>query len=233
MLGRATAVLLGALIAATAAAPAMGAGRCGSHPWCDTTLSPERRATLLLAALTSDEKYSLMNGDDIQGVATGNPATGTSNGVPRLDVPTIYYSDGPVGTREGRATAMPAPISLAAGFDSAMARRVGVAIADEVRKKGNDVVHAPTLDIMRTPLAGRTFEGYGEDPWLSSRLGVRWIEGAQSQGVIGNVKHFAPNSQEGAPPGVPPLTSAVGSWSTLAWIRAPCARFTCCRSSTP
>jgi beta-glucosidase len=197
-------------ILALSAVPAHAAGRCGNHPWCDTSLSPERRAELLLAALTPDEKYSLMNGDDLAGVATGNPATGTSDGVPRLDVPTIYYSDGPVGTREGQSTAMPAPISLASAFDSALARRVGVAIADEVRKKGNDVVHAPTVDIMRTPLAGRTFEGYGEDPWLSSRLAVRWIEGAQSQGVIGNVKHFAPNSQEGAPPGAPPLASAVG-----------------------
>ena len=205
-------MLLGVLVAAVAAAaPAQGAGRCGNHPWCDTSLTPEQRTVLLLAAMTPDEKYSLMNGDDLQGVATGNPATGTSNGIPRLGVPTIYYSDGPLGPREGKATAMPAPMALAAGFDSALARRVGAAIADEVRKKGNDVVHAPTLDIMRTPLAGRTFEGYGEDPWLSSRLGVRWIQGAQSQGVIGNVKHFAPNSQEGAPPGVPPLTSAIGS----------------------
>ncbi len=218
MLGRRRLTRVGGLVALVAvaavgmtAAPAQAAGRCGSHPWCDTSLSPERRAALLLAALTPDEKYSLMGGDDLAGVATGNPATGTSDGIPRLDVPTIYYSDGPVGTREGNATAMPAPIALAAGFDSALARQVGVAIADEVRKKGNDVVHAPTVDIMRTPLAGRTFEGYGEDPWLSSRLAVRWIQGAQSQGVIGNVKHFAPNSQEGAPPGAPPLTSAVGS----------------------
>ena len=194
------------------AAPAAGqaAGRCGNHPWCDTSLSPERRAALLLAELTPNEKYSLMSGDDLAGVATGNPATGTSDGVPRLDLPTIYYSDGPVGTREGKSTAMPAPISLASAFDSSLARRVGVTIADEVRKKGNDVVHAPTVDIMRTPLAGRTFEGYGEDPWLSSRLAVRWIQGAQSQGVIGNVKHFAPNSQEGAPPGAPPLAATVG-----------------------
>ena len=171
---------------------------------------PDRRAALLVAALTPTEKYELMAGDDLSGVVTGNPATGTSNGVPRLDVPTIYYSDGPVGPREGNATAMPAPIGLAAGFDSALAGRVGLTIADEVRKKGNDVVHAPTVDIMRTPYAGRTFEGFGEDPWLSSRLGVRWIQAAQSQGVIGNVKHFAPNSQEGAPPGVPPLTPVVG-----------------------
>ena len=195
--------------------PASAAGRCGEHPWCDTTLSAAQRTQLLLAALTFDEKVGLMAGDDGQGVATGNPATGTSDGVPRLDVPTVYYSDGPVGPREGNVTAMPAPIGLAATFDPRFARRTGVAIADEVRKKGNDVVHAPTVDIMRTPLAGRTFEGYGEDPFLSSRMGVEWIEGAQSQGVVGNIKHFAPNSQEGAPPGVPPLTPVVGSRFTV------------------
>jgi len=196
-------------------APALAAGRCGSHPWCDTTLTPDRRTQLVLAELTLDEKLSLMAGDDPTGVFTGTPATGTSDGVPRLDVPTVYFSDGPVGPREGQATAMPAPIALAAGFDPALARRVGAAIADEVRNKGNDVVHAPTVDIMRTPLAGRTFEGYGEDPFLSSRLGVEWIRGAQAQGVIGNVKHFAPNSQEGAPPGVPPLTPVVGGRFTI------------------
>lgn len=195
--------------------PSWAAGRCGEHPWCNTSLPAAKRAQLLLAALTLDEKVGLMAGDDGQGVATGNPATGTSDGVPRLDVPTVYYSDGPVGPREGNVTAMPAPIGLAATFAPRLARRTGVAIADEVRKKGNDVVHAPTVDIMRTPLAGRTFEGYGEDPFLSTRMAVDWIEGAQSQGVVGNVKHFAPNSQEGAPPGVPPLTPVVGSRLTV------------------
>ncbi len=209
------ALTIAAAVLALSAAPAPAAGRCGNHAWCDTALTPERRTQLLLAELTLDEKLSLMAGDDPTGVFTGTPATGTSNGVPRLDVPTVFFSDGPVGPREGKATAMPAPIALAAGFDPALARRVGAAVADEVRKKGNDVVHAPTVDIMRTPLAGRTFEGYGEDPFLSSRLGVEWIRGAQEQGVIGNVKHFAPNSQEGAPPGVPPLTPVVGGRFTV------------------
>ena len=176
---------------------------------------PERRAAAARRGPDSRREVLADGRRRPRGVATGNPATGTSNGVPRLGVPTIYYSDGPVGPREGKATAMPAPIGLASSFDSALARRVGVTIADEVRKKGNDVVHAPTVDIMRTPLAGRTFEGYGEDPWLSSRLAVALDQGAQSQGVIGNVKHFAPNSQEGAPPGVPPLTSVVGGRFTV------------------
>jgi beta-glucosidase len=111
---RRSAALLGALLGAlalllAAPGPSWAAGRCGEHPWCDTSLTAAQRAQLLLAALTLDEKFGLMAGDDGQGVATGNPATGTSDGVPRLDVPTVYYSDGPVGPREGRVTAMPAP----------------------------------------------------------------------------------------------------------------------------
>ena len=231
-------IALGAAIACAllGAAPVGAAGRCGDHPWCDTSLSPERRAALLLAELTTDEKYSLMNGDDLAGVATGTPATGTSDGVPRLDVPTIYYSDGPVGTREGSATAMPAPIGLAAGFDSALARRAGITIADEVRKKGNDVVHAPTVDIMRTPFAGRTFEGYGEDPWLSSRLGGALDPGRAVAGRDRQREALRAQQPGGRPCRAPRRwrrRSAVASSSTPAWTRAPCARSTCRRSRPP
>ena len=108
--------------------------------------------------MTLDEKLSLMAGDDLAGVFTGDPATGTSDGVARLGIPTVYYSDGPVGPREGQVTAMPGPLALASTFDPPFARRVGAAIADEVKHKGNDLVHAPTVEPMRTPLAGRTFE---------------------------------------------------------------------------
>src|SRR5439155_16897527 len=80
------------------------------------------------------------------------------------------------------------------------AARYGATVANEPKSKGNDVVFAPTVDIMRTPLAGRTCEGYGEDPFLAARTAVGWIEGAQSEGVIANVKHFAANNQEGMGP---------------------------------
>ena len=172
--------------------------------------SVAERAGMLLGAMTLDEKLSLLAGDDGLGVLTGNPATGTSDGVPRLGIPTMYHSDGPLGPREGQVTSMPSPLALAAAFDPKLADRVGATIADEVKHKGNDLVHAPTVDVMRTPLAGRTFEGYGEDPFLSSRTAVGWIEGAQREGIIANVKHFAPNSQEGQQPGVPPLAALVG-----------------------
>jgi beta-glucosidase len=87
-----------------------------------------------------------------------------------------------------------------------------------VRLKGNDVVFAPTANIMRTPLGGRTFESYGEDPALQSRMAVGWIKGVQSQGVIANVKHFAANNQEGqgvSPPGSPIGTGVQGSRFTV------------------
>jgi beta-glucosidase len=199
---RAVKAVVLALAALAALAPAAGAaGRCGDHPWCDTSLPPDVRAGLLLDALTEDERISLLAGDDYEGVlGREGTHTGTSEGVPRVDLPTIYFSDGPAGVRSGKATAMPVPIGLAASFDERLARLHGRTIATEARAKGDDVVYAPTVNILRTPLWGRAFETYGEDPFLTARIGVGWIRGAQSTGVIANVKHFAANNQEGAGP---------------------------------
>jgi beta-glucosidase len=161
-------------------------------------LDPNTRAGLLLAELTLDEKISLLAGDELVGAFGGEDAhTGTSEGIDRVGIPTIYYSDGPVGPRQGKATAMPAPMAVAATFDPRVARRHGRVIGNEAKLKGNDVVFAPTVNIMRTPLNGRTFEGYGEDPYLAAGTAVGWIRGLESEGVIGNVKHYAVNNQEG------------------------------------
>jgi beta-glucosidase len=198
--GRGRAALLAWLIGMMlVASPAHAAGRCGDHPWCDPSLSPDARAGLLLDALTQDEKVSLLAGDDLSGGNTGDPHghTGTSDGIPRVGLPPVYYSDGPVGPRQGSATALPIPMALAATFDTSMAFRHGDVVGNEARDKGNDVVFAPTVNIMRTPLGGRTFEAYGEDPYLDAKMAVGWIDGAQSEGVIADVKHFAANNQEG------------------------------------
>jgi beta-glucosidase len=199
-IGRAAAIATAAVsIALGGAIPGAGAaGRCGSHPWCDTSLSPDTRAALLLAALHTDEKIDLLGGDDIRGVLGGDHAhTGTQTGVPRLDIPTVLYSDGPVGPRQGKSTGLPAPIALGATWSRPLARAHGLIAATEARDKGNDVIFAPTVNIARTPLAGRTFEAYGEDPFLTGSLAVPWIEGAQSTGIIADLKHFAVNNQEG------------------------------------
>jgi beta-glucosidase len=195
-------LVIAAVTGLLALAPAaLAAGRCGDHLWCDTNLSPDARAALLLAQLTEDEKIGLLAGDELAGVAGGDGThTGTSDGVPRVDLPTVYFTDGPVGVRSGQATAMPIPMGLAASFDVRLARLHGKTIATEARAKGNDVVYSPTVNLLRTPLWGRAFETYGEDPFLTARIGVGWIKGAQSTGVIANVKHYAANNQEGAGP---------------------------------
>jgi beta-glucosidase len=205
-----------ALLPVTASA----AGRCGdpgARPWCDTARSADERAGLLLGALTRDEKIDLLAGDELTGVAgQEDKHTGTLNGVERVGLPPVYFSDGPVGPRQGMATAMPSPISLASTFSPALAARHAAVVGDEVRKKGNDVVYAPAVNMQRTPLNGRTFEYFGEDPFLSSQLTVGWTRGVQEQGVIGNVKHYAVNNQEGpgayvpfSPLGVPTLGSRI------------------------
>ena len=191
-------------LALTGPATAAAAGRCGAaatRPWCDTSLAPNKRAGLLLRQLTGEERISLLAGDDLGGVAGGEGThTGTSDGIPRLGLPTIYFSDGPAGPRAGQATALPIPLALAATWSPRLARTHAAVVGDEVRNKGNDVVFAPTVETQRIPLAGRSFESYGEDPLLSSRLAVAWIRSVQSQGLIATVKHFAPNSQEGTGP---------------------------------
>jgi beta-glucosidase len=215
-------VAAGLAVTAPATSSAAQASRCGDpavRPWCDPSLSPDARADLLLPRLTRAEKISLLGGDELTGVMGAEDAhTGTSLGVPRLGIPDMYYSDGPVGTRQGKATGFPSPMTVASTFDPDVARLNASLIADEVKKKGNDVVFAPGVNILRTPVNGRTFEYFGEDPALASAITVGFIEGVQDQGVIANVKHYAVNNQEGigvvADEGVP-IGSVVGSRMTV------------------
>ncbi len=223
--GRWGMVALAAAVAlALAIAPAaFGKGRCGTHPWCDTSLSANQRAALLVKALTPAERIGLLAGDDAAGVAgVAGTHTGTSIGVPRLDVPTFYQTDGPIGVRSGPATSMPASIALGASFDRELARDYGALVGNEAKLKGNDLVYGPTVNILRTPLWGRAFETYGEDPYLTARMGVQWIRGLQAQGVIANVKHFAANNQEGNAQGGSRFTvNAVVDERTLREIYLP------------
>jgi len=113
---------------------------------------------------------------------------------------------------------MPSPMTVAASFDPEVAFRHAAVIGDEVRKKGNDVVYAPAVNMLRTPLNGRTFEYFGEDPFLAGRIAAAWTRGVQSEGIIANVKHFAVNNQEGIganPPGAPIGVAGPGSRMTV------------------
>ncbi|MFA5138106.1 MAG: glycoside hydrolase family 3 C-terminal domain-containing protein [Elusimicrobiota bacterium] len=144
------------------------------------------RTEALLRAMTLEEKASLTAGlDEMAG-----------RGVPRLGIRPLRMTDGPNGVRWGKTTAFPSGISLASSFDPELARRVGEALALETLGRGRNILLGPCIDINRHPFGGRDFEGFGEDPFLSGRMAVGWIEGLQSQGVGASVKHFAANNQE-------------------------------------
>src|SRR5437016_3523436 len=129
-------------VLAATAVPAQADGRCGpasSRPWCNRALSPDARAGLLLGALTQSEKISLLGGDDVWGGLAPGPGatghTGYSQGVARVGLPDEYFTDGPLGPRQGRTTAMPAPIGLAATFDPGLAYATGAEVGREARQK--------------------------------------------------------------------------------------------------
>ncbi|WTP55983.1 beta-glucosidase [Streptomyces phaeochromogenes] len=148
----------------------------------------------LLTKLTLDEKLSMLHG------ATDPKALGQAGyvpGVERLGIPPLRLADGPAGVRvKQHATALPAPVLLAAAFDPGLARRYGQVIGREGRALGQDVLLSPMVNLIRTPYAGRNFETFSEDPLLSADLVAEEIKGIQSEGLIATVKHYAMNNQE-------------------------------------
>ncbi|MER5305217.1 glycoside hydrolase family 3 C-terminal domain-containing protein [Streptomyces lasiicapitis] len=152
------------------------------------------RVESLVRRLTLDEKVSLLHGgSDPKGLGQA----GYVPGVPRLGIPELRLADGPAGVRvTAHATALPAPVLLAAAFDPELARRYGQVIGREGRALGQDVLLSPMVNLIRTPYAGRNFETFGEDPLLSADLVAQEIKGIQEEGLIATVKHFAMNNQE-------------------------------------
>ena len=165
-----------------------------------TTQAAEAKADRLLAQMTPQDKLSLVHAD----------SKFTTAAIPRLGIPERWLSDGPFGVREdigpfnwGSAghtndfvTAMPDLLCLAASFDPALARQYGEVLGEEARARGKDILLGPSINIQRTPLGGRNFEYMGEDPFLTSRMAVAYIQGLQSKDVACSVKHFAMNNQE-------------------------------------
>ena len=146
----------------------------------------------LVAELTVEEKVSLLAGTDWWHTAA----------VDRLGIPPLKMSDGPAGVRGAHVSggppsaSFPCGTALGATWDVDLVRRVGVALAGELGSKGAQLILAPTVNLHRTPLAGRNFECFSEDPYLTARLAVAYIEGVQSQGVGATVKHFVANDSE-------------------------------------
>lgn len=149
----------------------------------------------LIRKLTLREKILLLAGRDEWSTAP----------IPRLKIGSLIVTDGPHGVRAtfpnpyrkaSPATAFPTGAAMGSCFDPALVRSMGAALAEETLALGCHVLLGPCVNIVRTPLAGRNFETYGEDPYLAGQIGTAWIKGLQSKGVGASLKHFACNNQE-------------------------------------
>ena len=151
----------------------------------------EARINGLLKRMTQPEKLSLL-----ALIGPSDPLNLNTPPIMRLGIPSLRTCDAPQGVREGISTSFPMGIVMASTWNPALIGQVGAAIGQEAKAKNRQVIYGPCVNIHRTPQSGRTFENYSEDPYLTSRLAVGYIEGMQSQGVAACVKHFACNNQE-------------------------------------
>jgi beta-glucosidase len=159
----------------------------------------ETKITSIIKKLTLEEKISMLHANGIF----------SAGGVKRLGIPEMMTDDGPLGVREDvkpgwgsanlttdSATFFPNGSALAATWNPELAYRFGHDMGEEAKLRGKTVMLAPAFNICRTPLCGRTYEYYSEDPFLNARLAVQSVKGIQSQHVAACVKHYAVNNQE-------------------------------------
>ncbi|KAJ7172746.1 beta-glucosidase [Mycena filopes] len=146
----------------------------------------------LIRRLSTNEKISLL----------GAPNWWNTTSIPRLNIPSIRMSDGPNGVRGSShfvaspAQCLPCATAMASTFDPELIQKVGGLLAAEAKCKSSVVLLAPTCNIQRSPLGGRAFESFSEDPHLSGTLAASYVNGLQAEGVSATIKHFVANDQE-------------------------------------
>lgn len=153
----------------------------------------------LIAQMTLEEKAGLLSGADFW----------HTKPVERLGIPAVMLSDGPHGLRkqEGNAdhlgiydsipaTCFPSACATAASFDTALLERIGDALGNQCQAENVSVLLGPGVNIKRSPLCGRNFEYFSEDPYLAGKLAAAYIRGVQKHHVGTSIKHFAANNQE-------------------------------------
>ncbi len=157
------------------------------------------QATALVAQMTLEEKAALCSGLNMW----------STKPIERLGIPAICLTDGPHGVRQAAPGARPGDLSdslpatcfptgsgLAASWNVDLLHEIGVALGQEAQAQGVQVLLGPSVNMKRSPLGGRNFEYFSEDPVLAGELAAAWIRGVQSQGVGASLKHFAANNQE-------------------------------------
>ncbi len=168
---------------------------------------PDTRARKLVARMSLDEKLVMVRtayGMPLHGRPAPAGALGSAGfapGVVRLGIPPLQETDGGLGVadptnRAPGATAMPSALAMAATFDPDLAEAVGAAVGMEAHARGFDVLLGGGVNLVREPRGGRAFEYAGEDPLLSGVMAGAAVAGAQAQGVVATLKHFALNAQE-------------------------------------
>ncbi len=177
-------------------------------PWMDKNLSPDKRAEMVISQMTLDEKIQLVHGAGFPLFGQYDPSVVRSNGgggfvpgIERLGLPDLNMNDSAMGStggsRKGRySTALPSTLALASSWDLNLAEEYGALIGRELADQGYNVSLGGGVNITREARNGRNFEYQGEDPILAGNMVARWIKGVQSQGVIGDIKHYAVNDQE-------------------------------------
>jgi beta-glucosidase len=179
-------------------------------PWMDKSLSPDKRADLLIAQMTLDEKISLLHGPGWMELFTppgvGRPTKSLGNagfipGIPRLGIPDLQMADAAVGVTHGSAfgrycTVLPSGESEASSWNPGIASAYGGLIGRELRDQGYTMSLGGGIDLAREPRNGRIFEYKGEDPILAGTMVGAEMKALQAQGVMGDIKHYAMNDQE-------------------------------------
>src|SRR5450631_3888822 len=184
---------------------------CGGNPTAATSIPPtpppatataDVRADYLVSQMTLAEKLQLVHGGaalDWTQHTLPRGAAGWISGVPRLNIPDLYFADGSVGVGNsvGPATALPSSIASAASWDLNEAAKYGQVIGAESRAYGINVNLGGNVNLIgREPRDGRTFETKGEDPLLAGRITAAHLKAIQSQYVIAGIKHYGFNDQE-------------------------------------
>jgi beta-glucosidase len=174
-----------------------GNGGNGTCSWVGSTAPVAQRVQQILNTMDQAEELTLVAGDGTSGYIGHVPA------IPNLCIPQINLEDGPngVGDGNGGVTAFPDGENAAATFDPTLIQQEGTAIGNEFAGKGVNISLGPTTNLVRDPRWGRTYETYGEDPYLAGQITTAEVDGLQSQGVMAMVKHTAAYDQEQYPNG--------------------------------
>jgi beta-glucosidase len=167
---------------------------------------PEIVATIdaILREATLEEKVAMMSGRGFfkQFSESGNRWGGNpyraGGGCERLDVPALYFTDGPRGVARGNSTCFPCTMARGASFDADLERRIGEIMGIEARAQDCTLSGAVCMNLLRHPAWGRAQETYGEDPHHLGEMGAALAQGIQTHNVVATVKHFALNSMENA-----------------------------------